>query len=72
MARAEEGPRLPPFPDELLRVDARERVLAFIRGQGIPSRYRAQLFTRWASYVGYEPTRDDFHAVRSDLPLERE
>lgn len=59
--------RLPPFPDELLVAEKKEQVIAFLRGQGLPSRIASWHLLRWAQVVGLSLTREDVARVRSDL-----
>lgn len=63
----ESGVDLPPFPDELLRADSKEKAIGFLRALGVPNRIAARNLRRWGQYVGVELTRDDF--VRVDPPI---
>jgi hypothetical protein len=54
---------LPPWPDELLVPEMKERAIAHLRGLGIPSRIAASHLTRWAAYVGVTLDRRDYASV---------
>lgn len=62
---------LPPWPDELLAAELKERAISHLRGVGLPSRYAAAHLGRWASFVELELEPRDFRAVRRDGGLPR-
>jgi len=60
--------RLPPFPDELMQLDKKEAVIAFLRGLGLPYWIASSHLSRWALYVGADLERRDYISVGRFLP----
>jgi len=62
---AGEGPRLPPFPDELLEASKKARVIAWLRSLELPPWVASHHLGRWAAHLGVELAREDYHQLRT-------
>ena len=55
----------PNLPIELLRPDAKYRVIEYIRGLGLPSRFARGMLQDWGTAVGVDLNGTDYDLVSS-------
>ncbi len=55
----------PELPIELMRPDAKYRVIEYIRGLKLPSRFARKLLQDWGAAVGVELNGTDYDLVSS-------
>lgn len=55
---------LPPFPDELVKPEEKERAIAFLRGLRLPRRMMTTHLARWSLMTGREIPPGEMRALR--------